>query len=113
MRNVQGYAQILDPASPQLWERDTCACGHCGKVIFTKPGTVSTVYLILHHDRASGRSWWTEEPGAFCRVCMRPVCLPCHDHGGCRTVEALLEALEGQRREVQVHVPRSLPTAVG
>lgn len=102
MRKPQGYAQIVDPELLQPWERDTCQCGHCQKVIFTKPGSVQTVYLILHHDAGIGRSWWTEEAGAFCRICMRPVCLPCHAVGGCRPFEVLLEEMEGTPRRVTV-----------
>lgn len=83
-----GYAQILDPDAP-LVERDTCSCGHCNKVIFTKPGSASTTYLIQHRD---GR--WTEEAGAFCRVCMRPVCLRCHDLGSCLPLERWLDQQE-------------------
>jgi hypothetical protein len=83
-----GYAQILDPDAP-LIERDTCACGHCNKVIFVKPGSATTVYLLQHRD---GR--WTEEAGAFCRVCMRPVCLRCHDLGSCLPLERWLDQQE-------------------
>lgn len=84
----QGYATIVQPDAP-AFERDTCNCGHCQKVIFLKPGSGVTVYLIPHRD---GR--WTEESGAFCRVCMRPVCLPCHDIGRCTPFEVQLEYAE-------------------
>lgn len=84
----QGYATIFAPDAPQF-ERDTCNCGHCQKVIFLKPGSGVTVYLIPHRD---GR--WTEESGAFCRVCMRPVCLPCHDKGTCTPFEKQIEQME-------------------
>jgi hypothetical protein len=89
MRTPTGYATIVDPDAP-LFEWDTCTCGHCQRVIFTKPGTASTIYLIV--DRTTLQ--WREEPGAFCRRCMRPVCLACHAHGGCRTWEKLLERSE-------------------
>lgn len=78
-----GYATIVSDG-PTI-ERDTCSCGHCGRVIFVKPGSASTVYLIQHRDFR-----WTEEPGACCRVCMRPVCLRCHDRGTCRPLERWL-----------------------
>ncbi len=90
MRRAGGYATFTGEAAVR--EYDTCSCGHCGKILFTKPGTVSTVYLIP--TRSGG---WLEEPGAGCRVCMRPVCLPCHDVGACRPVEQLLEFLEAVR----------------
>lgn len=89
MRNASGAAVVTDPDGTTAWERDTTQCGHCSRVIFVKPGTAITVYLIQHRD---GR--WTEEAGAFCRVCMKPVCLPCHREGGCRPLEAWLESME-------------------
>jgi hypothetical protein len=89
MRNPGGYAVIVDPNVVAPWERDTCMCGHCGRVIFVKPGTASTVYLINHRD---GR--WTEEAGAFCRCCMKPVCLSCHAVGTCQPLERWLETQE-------------------
>lgn len=84
MRRPQGYATVVDPDRP-LVERDTVSCGHCNRIVFTKPGSASTVYLIQHRDQR-----WTEEPGAFCRVCMRAVCLPCHDVGSCLPLERWL-----------------------
>ena len=91
MRAPQGYAQILDPDRP-LVERDTISCGHCGRVVFVKPGSAATVYLIQHRDGS-----WTDEAGAFCRVCMRPVCLRCHDDGVCHPLERWLERQESSR----------------
>jgi hypothetical protein len=88
----QGYAFILDPDQP-MQEWDTCQCGHCQRIIFTKPNSASTVYLL---PLAVGR--WKEEPGAFCRVCMRPVCLPCHDQGRCIPWEKMIEAAEDRER---------------
>ena len=89
---VKGYSTITDPTAA-VQERDTCLCGHCQKVIFLKPGTASTVYLIP--TRTPGQ--WIEEPGAFCRCCMRPVCLPCHDQGGCRPIEQWFAQQETRR----------------
>ena len=101
MPRISGYGIIVDPGiSGQPWERDSVSCGHCNKVIWTKPGSASTVYLILHRD---GR--WTEEAGAMCRICMRSVCLPCHDHGACVPFEQWLLEQEGAK-------PRSLIIAV-
>ena len=93
MRTPTGYATIVEPGRP-LVERDTCTCGHCQRIIFTKAGTASTVYLILDR-RTLG---WTEEAGAFCRVCMRPVCLACHAQGRCTPWERRLEASEARDR---------------
>lgn len=94
MRRPLGYAQIVDPDRPLL-ERDTITCGHCSAIVFVKPGSASTVYVIPHRD---GRT--TEEAGAFCRVCMRPVCLRCHDHGTCRPLERWLEQQERSQPSV-------------
>jgi NAD-dependent dihydropyrimidine dehydrogenase PreA subunit len=84
VRSPHGLATIVDPDRP-LWERDTISCGHCGKVVFVKPNTLSTVYLIPHRD---GR--WTEEDGAGCHLCSQPVCLPCYDLGVCTPLERQL-----------------------
>lgn len=88
MLKPRGYATITDPDA-QIWERDTASCGHCNTVIFVKPGTATTVYLIQHRD---GR--WTEEAGAFCRCCMTPVCLKCDRDGRCTPFEAWLQQQE-------------------
>ena len=93
MRSAHGYATIVDPDRP-LVERDTAQCGHCQRIIFTKPGSAATVYLILDHATRQYR----EEPGAFCRVCMRPVCLACDAHGRCTPWEKALEAAEARDR---------------
>jgi hypothetical protein len=90
---ITGYATLVDPDAP-LVERDTCTCGHCQRVIFIKPGSASTVYLIF--DRVGWR--WQEEAGAFCRVCMRPICLSCCAVGRCTPWERQLEASEARDR---------------
>ena len=104
MLRAQGQGTWVDPdLGNELLVRDSIRCGHCSKAVFVKPGTASTVYLIQHLDMESKRMWWTEEPGAFCRCCMRPVCLPCDDKGTCTPLEAFLEEMEtGKRRLVQV-----------
>jgi hypothetical protein len=96
IRGATGYATTFDPDT-RMQEHDTTTCGHCQRVIFTKPHTASTVYLVL--DRPS--LTWREEAGAFCRVCMRPVCLACHAHGGCRPWEAMIERAESRERFLQ------------
>lgn len=77
-------------------EVDTITCGHCQFVIFVKPGSGSTVYLV--YNSVDPRLPPLEEPGAFCRVCMRPVCLACHARGNCTPFERMLEAAEARDR---------------
>jgi hypothetical protein len=89
MRRAQGYATITSPEGPVV-ERDTVQCGHCQRIIFVKPGTVATVYLILG---SNGR--WREEPGAGCALCRRPVCLSCYTIGTCTPWEDMLAQAEG------------------
>lgn len=93
MRRPQGFLTITGERS--LIERDTATCGHCGKIVVVKPGSATTVYLIPHRDGS-----WHEEPGAGCRVCMRPVCLPCHDVGVCVPFEKRLERYEALHRHL-------------
>lgn len=93
MLKPQGYGLIVEPGAP-VQEFDSCQCGHCQKVIFVKPRSASTVYLIT--TGVPGR--FKEEPGAFCRVCMRPVCLPCHAQGTCTPFERALERSEARDR---------------
>lgn len=92
MRRPQGYLTVSDPE--RVVERDTISCAHCGKIVVVKPRTATTVYLI---PRMNGT--WIEEPGAGCSVCMRPVCLPCHDIGVCRPIEKWLEIMEAVQHQ--------------
>jgi hypothetical protein len=93
MIRPHGYAQVIDPGSDVLIkERDTIQCGHCGKHISIKPGTGNTVYLYT--KIINGIIQTVEEMGAFCRVCMTPVCLTCHDDGRCLPLEKRLQQLE-------------------
>lgn len=94
MLKAGGYAQIVDPARP-LVERDTCACGHCTGIIFVKPGSATTVFLVPNRVDPSQ---WEEVPGAFCRCCMKPVCLRCHQHGRCTPWEKQFEKVEARGR---------------
>ncbi len=88
-----GVFTITDPDRP-LVERDVITCFHCQRQIVVKPGTASTVYLTF--DR---KAWtWKEEAGAFCRVCMSAVCLPCSDLGRCTPFERTLERSEARDR---------------
>lgn len=93
MLRPQGYAQIIDPDRP-LVEYDSISCSHCGKVVFVKPGSAATVFLIQHLT-PTGMIYWSEEPGASCWTCgCRPVCLPCHDLGVCLPLERRLTQME-------------------
>lgn len=89
MRKAHGFATIVDPGQP-LQQYDTVSCAHCQRIIFTKPGTVSTVYLIP--TPIPGH--YLEEPGAGCSICREPVCLPCYDKGVCRPFEQQLDDYE-------------------
>lgn len=91
MRRTQGYAVISGPGG--VVERDTITCAHCQHVVTVKPGTALTVYLLT--DR---QGMTREEPGAFCRVCMAPICLRCHDRGGCTPWEQTMERMEARER---------------
>lgn len=96
LRTPTGYATLTDPDQP-LVEFDTVTCGHCQRVIRVKPGTAATTYLLLDHQTLRSR----EEPGAACRVCMRPVCLACCADGRCTPWERRLEAMEARDRLVR------------
>ena len=93
MLRPHGYVTIVEPEKPTT-EIDCCSCGHCHAIILTKAGSASTVYLLptLTPHR------YREEPGAFCRVCMRPVCLACHALGRCTPWEKRLERSEARDR---------------
>lgn len=94
MRNALGYGVWSDPDGG-IQERDSITCGHCQQVVFVKPGTATTVYLIQGPDpRVPPR----EVPGAGCRVCMRPVCLRCEAAGRCVPFERAIEASEARQR---------------
>lgn len=87
MLRPQGQVTVVSPYT--IIERDTCVCGHCNTIILVKPLTASTVYLF---PQVHGPD--KEEPGACCRVCMRAVCLRCHDDGRCLPLERRIEQME-------------------
>lgn len=106
MRRPQGYATISDPDRPVV-EMDTVTCGHCQQIIFTKAGTASTVYLLpiapTSPQDLEVLGVYKEEAGAFCRTCMRPICLRCYQTSltaaiPCVTWEKMLEASEKKQR---------------
>lgn len=101
MRRAHGYATIVEPGRPTV-EIDTLQCGHCQRIVFTKAGTAATVYLLpISPVTTETVGHYQEEPGAFCRVCMRPICLPCHDLGRCHPWEQQIEAAESRERFLQ------------
>lgn len=104
-RRPAGYATIAAPDTP-LIEYDTARCCHCGRVIFLKPGTASTVYLVLAWDTLRRLYRWLEEMGAWCARCDQPVCLSCHEIGTCTPFERWLDQQEGSR---QAHRSLLLP----
>lgn len=91
MLRPQGFVQIFSDR-PTV-ERDTITCGHCQAVIFVKPASAATVYLV---PQIQGPD--KEEPGAACRVCMRAVCLRCCAIGTCTPWERRLERAESRDR---------------
>ncbi|SRR5258706_14364620 len=95
-RGHYGYSTIVEPGH-QTIQRDTVQCGHCDTIIDLKPGSGHTVYLIFVAFDALNRPVYKEEMGAFCGVCMRPVCLPCHGIGTCIPLEKMLETMERPR----------------
>lgn len=108
---ADGYAIEVDPdlgGKTQEW--DTCQCGHCQRIIFTKPGSLSRTYLVQDPVTAV---FIGEEPGAFCRNCMRPVCLPCHDIGTCTPFEKALESYERRHAKLFYAVLLSVGLATG
>lgn len=94
MIRTRGYAVWADPDAPTR-ELDTASCGHCGAVIFLKPGTGATTYLI---PGALPTLPAQEVPGAACRLCMTAVCLSCHADGRCLPLERQLDASEARDR---------------
>lgn len=89
MLRPQGYATIATPDAHI--ERDTVVCGHCNQIVFIKPGTAATTYLVPQRVGPP-----KEEPGASCRQCMRPVCLRCHALGRCTPLERRIEQMEAR-----------------
>lgn len=83
---------MVSPDAP-IVERDTLTCRHCQAIVFTKPGSAATVYLVTQRDGTV-----KEEAGAFCRCCMGPVCLRCDALGRCLPWERQLERSEARAR---------------
>ena len=106
MKRVAGYGAWVDRESGKvIQEMDTCKCVHCQAHIFVKPGSALTVYLIpdpLHLGA------FTEEPGAWCRNCVGPVCLRCHHIGICDPYMRQIERSESdtERRDALARMGR-------
>lgn len=79
MRNPGGYSVIFDPENGAI-ENDTITCAHCQRVVIVPPRCDPS------------------DLGGFCRVCMRHICGPCADVGGCVPFEKKLEAYEKANR---------------
>ena len=94
-RRPKGYSVVVDPGMPNCRgpEHDTITCSHCQRIVFIKPGSGYTVYLIYQ-----GKGRYTEEPGAFCGQCMKPICIQCHNKGGCLPWEKHCEIIESRQR---------------
>lgn len=90
MRNPQGYITVVGGWTNE--EYDSVTCGHCNRIVIVKPGSGATVYLL---PQLVGPA--KEEMGAFCRQCMRAICLTCHDDGRCTPLMRRIEAMEGNR----------------
>ena len=71
---AQGYATLVDPATPVAQEWDTITCWHCQRIVFLK-----------------------KDPGAWCMRCMRAICVTC-DNGACVPFEKRLERQEQRGR---------------
>lgn len=98
-KKIDGYGVWTDLSTGKAQEADTVQCKHCQNHIFVKPNTMSTVYRIWNlHTRQ-----WTDEPGAWCRNCNGPVCLPCHEHGICNPTTRQLDIadLEVAMRDIR------------
>lgn len=94
MHSAAAYTIWTDRESGKiLREYDTAQCRHCGGHITVKPGTACTTYLIPNK-----RAGFDEEPGAFCRNCMGPICLPCHENGVCKHFMRVIEEKEARQR---------------
>ena len=104
MLKTQGYNRIAFDDG-KVVEYDSITCGHCNLIVLVKPGTGSTTYLVktLHVDPFTRKSTIVtkEEAGAFCRVCMRAVCLKCHAHGECTPLMRRIEQMEARGRFIK------------
>ena len=94
MIRPQGHVSIVGDGIFQ--EYDTITCGHCNRIVMVKSGTGSTVYFL---PQMAGPH--KEEPGAMCRMCMRAICLKCHDEGRCYPLERRIEEMEARGRFLQ------------
>jgi hypothetical protein len=90
VRRPQGYVTVVGGWTDA--EFDSITCGHCNQIVLVKAGTASTVYLL---PQVMGPA--QEEPGAMCRLCMKAVCLTCHNDGRCTPLMRRIEAQEGDR----------------
>lgn len=90
MLRPQGYVQVVEGSTNM--EFDSMTCGHCNQIVLVKPGTALTVYLIPQREGPL-----KEVPGAFCRQCMKGICVRCERDGRCIPLMRRIEAMEGDR----------------
>lgn len=81
MRRPGGYLIVSGPGGTT--EADTVTCSHCGKVVVVK----------VKQDPS--------EMGGFCRLCMKHLCGPCADKGGCDPFEKKMERMEARDRSLR------------
>ena len=93
MKQPTGYGIIVDPDASSPFEFDTITCNHCQQIVRTKARSAATIYYVRNEVGAL-----VEEAGAFCRVCMSPICLNCHDVGTCTPWERKMEEAEAKFR---------------
>lgn len=90
--------------SGQVVEQDTVVCHHCQRIVKVKPGTAATTYIIetLHVDPVTRKYeiQTREDPGAFCRGCMKPICLTCEKDGRCIPFMRRIEQMEARGRQL-------------
>lgn len=95
MRNPKGYNVWTDRENGKTFrEVDSAQCMHCGGHILVKPGTACTIYLVSVPPPEN----FKEEAGAFCRNCMGPICLLCHEDGRCVHFMRKIEQAEARQR---------------
>jgi len=79
MLRAGNYSIISDPDGHRV-ERDNFTCGHCGKIVFVKPGQRG------------------EDVGGMCKLCYNLICGECVDLLVCEPLERKLERDEKRER---------------
>src|SRR5687768_8205320 len=85
MLKPHGQTSLFSPDASAPVQHDTIHCGHCERIVKTKAGSASTVYILstleqwVDHNGPHCSIRHTEVPGAFCKTCMRAICRRCHE----------------------------------